>query len=537
MLTGSHFISGERPAQNPGRFQAHDPRAHAALEPGFAEASAEEVAVAVDAAAEATGNWSRQPTEARATLLERAAEEIEGVGEALIERADRETALGVDRLLGERGRTCGQLRFFAELLRQGWWRQVRIDRGEPDREPIPKPDLRRTLVPLGPVAVFGASNFPLAFSVAGGDTAAAWAAGCPVVVKAHPAHPGTSELVAAALVRAVEAVGAPPGAFSLLQGAEHDLGRRLVEHPKLAAVAFTGSLAGGRALTRIAHQRPQPIPVFAEMGSINPVLILEGALEESGDEIARSLAASVTLGCGQFCTKPGLTLLPAGAATDHFAENLATQLTEEDGAMTPVHAGIATGYRDAVARASATAGVELVAGAAIDDEADGVFPAVLRTTAGVFLASANLRDEIYGPATLLVTWSGDAELQELLDGLPGSLTASLHAGESELTERPWLLERLTAIAGRVVVDGFPTGVEVAHAMHHGGPFPACSDSRSTSVGSAAIERFLRPVCLQNVPDGLLPPELQDANPLGIPRLVDGTWTRQPIAAATQEAER
>lgn len=527
MLDGSHFISGHRPAADPGRFRAVDPRANVDLEPGFAEATADEIDAAVEAAADAGRAWSRESTTARAELLDRAAGEIDALGDDLIERADQETALGADRLSGERGRTCGQLRFFADLLRQGWWRQVRIDRGDPERTPIPKPDLRRTLVPLGPVAVFGASNFPLAFSVAGGDTASAWAAGCPVIVKAHPAHPGTSELVAGALVRAVEAAGAPAGVFALLQGAGHDLGRRLVEHPRLTAVAFTGSFAGGRALMRAAQDRPQPIPVFAEMGSINPVLVLERALEESGERISRGLATSVTLGCGQFCTNPGLVLLPAGPAADAFAERLTETLREADtGDRTMVHAGIADGYRAALERAAAVPGVEIVSDGRGDDER--VRPTVLRATGESFLAATALREEIYGPATLLVTWESDAELTTLLDALPGSLTASLHADDDELADRAWLLDRLGDRAGRVVVNGFPTGVEVAHSMHHGGPFPACSDPRSTSVGSAAIERFLRPVCLQNVPDALLPPELQNANPLGIPRLVDGEWTAAPI---------
>lgn len=535
MLEGSHFISGDRPAADPNRFRAIDPRSDEPLEPGFAEAGTDEVDAAVVAAAGAARTWAEHPTEKRAELLERAATEIEGLGDDLLDRAGRETALGVDRLVGERARTTGQLRFFADLLRQGWWRQVRIDTGDPDRTPVPKPDLRRTLRPLGPVAVFGASNFPLAFSVAGGDTASAWAAGCPVIVKGHPAHPGTSELVAGALVRAIEATGAPPGVFALLQGARHDLGRRLVEHSRLAAVAFTGSFAGGKALTAIAQARPRPIPVFAEMGSINPVVVLERALEESREAIAQGLATSVTLGCGQFCTNPGLVLLPAGPAADAFAERLTEALRAADtGDMTMVYDRIADGYRAALERASTEPGVKIVSRS--DGGVDGgrIAAAVLRAPGETFLATPVLREEIYGPATLLVTWTSDQEFASLLDALPGSLAASVHAAEDELSGRPWLLDRLAAVAGRVIVNGFPTGVEVAHAMHHGGPFPACSDPRSTSVGSAAIERFLRPLCLQDVPDALLPNELKDANPLGIPRLVNGDWTKAPIGTQIEE---
>ncbi len=529
MLTGSNFIQGDRSALEPGRFRGIDPRSNQPLDPAFAEASAEEVDRAVSAAADAAEVWGRQSPAARADLLDRAADEIEKLGDELIGRADEETALGTGRLTGERARTTGQLRFFAGLLRDGWWQDLRIDTADPDRQPIPKPDLRRTVQPLGPVAVFGASNFPLAFSVAGGDTASAWAAGCPAIVKAHPAHPGTSELVAVALQRAVDATGTPPGVFSLLQGAGHELGRRLVEHPGMAAVAFTGSFTGGTTLTAVAQARSRPIPVFAEMGSINPLLVLEGALAESADEIAAGLATSVTLGCGQFCTNPGLALLPAGPAADSFVDDLAQRLADarDEASMVMVQPGIASAYRDRLEETAGVAGVEVVE-AGGGDQASAE-PGLLRTDARTFLDTEALREEIYGPATVLVTWKDDGELDALLAQLPGSLTASVHAAAGELESRSWIFERLGRVAGRVVVNGFPTGVEVAHAMHHGGPFPACSDPRTTSVGSAAIERFVRPVCYQNAPDSLLPDELKDANPLGIPRLVDGVWTRNPIS--------
>ena len=532
MLTGSNFIHGDLSALEPGRFRAIDPRSNRALDPAFAEASIDEIDSAVRAATDATEVWGRQPAASRAELLERAADEIENLGDDLIERADQETALGAARLTGERARTTGQLRFFAGLLRDGWWQSLRIDTADPDRQPIPKPDLRRGVLPLGPVAVFGASNFPLAFSVAGGDTAAAWAAGCPVIVKAHPAHPGTSELVAVALQRAVVATDSPPGVFALLQGAGHDLGRRLVEHPGLAAVAFTGSFTGGRALTASAQARSRPIPVFAEMGSINPLLVLQRALAESAEAIAAGLAASVTLGCGQFCTNPGLTLLPEGPAADSFVDELAQRLAEahDDATMTMVQAGIADTYLDRLREAAGVAGVEVVeAGGGTRASTE---PGLLRTDARTFLDTESLREEIYGPATVLVTWQDDGELDALLAQLPGSLTASVHAAAGELESKSWILDRMSRVAGRVVVNGFPTGVEVAHAIHHGGPFPACSDPRTTSVGSAAIERFVRPVCYQNTPDSLLPDELKDANPLGIPRLVDGVWTRDPISQSS-----
>ncbi len=530
MISGTHFIRGRAVTSKSEAFRAVDPRSGDTLEPTFHEANGEQIDDAVTAASRSAAEWANSSPELRAQFLDTVAQEIEALGDPLIERADQETALGVPRLTGERGRTTGQLHFFAELLRAGWWRSIRIDTADPERKPIPKPDLRRTLLPLGPVAVFGASNFPLAFSVAGGDTTSAWAAGCPVVVKAHPAHPGTSELVATAILRALETCQLPTGLFSLIHGVGHQVGQSLTLHPGIAAVAFTGSFAGGQALVAASQQRTKPIPVYAEMGSINPVVILEGALRESGQNIAQGLAGSVALGSGQFCTNPGVVLVPTGAETDSFSEQLADSLSAS-GEMTVVHPGIATGYRQATERTLAVGEIEasLVTGEATqNDSSSTVSPQVFRCSAATFIANDDLQEEIYGPATLVVSWQSTEELNEVLHSMPGALTATLHATDRDLNDHPGLVSQLAAISGRVVINGFPTGVEVAHAMHHGGPFPATSDSRSTSVGSAAIDRFLRPVCFQDLPDSFLPPELQDANPQGVPRLVDGTWTVDAI---------
>ncbi len=525
MLTGQHWIAGEWSGEASGGPRGIDPKTGEFLDPPFSEAIADEIDRAVLAARRAAIDWRQLSHLKRADLLEAVASEIESLGDALIERADLETALGTARLEGERGRTTFQLRFFADLLRAGWWLEPRIDTADADRKPLPKPDLRRSAVPLGPVAVFGASNFPLAFSVAGGDTASAWAAGCPVIVKAHPAHPGTSELVAQAIGRAVDSTDTPPGVFSLLHGAGVELGRGLVSHPGVTAVAFTGSTAGGTALAKVAAERDTPIPVFAEMGSVNPVVVLPGAMAESGGDIAAGLASSVTLGAGQFCTNPGLVLVPASAA-ERFASDLSRHLADA-APLTAVTAEIGDGYRKSVRRAAEVCGVSEPEDTGNENGA-GVSPAVLQCDAATFLINSDLREEIFGPATLLVTWNSALELRDLIASLPGSLTATVHGCDRDFEDYPGILERLSRIAGRVIVGGFPTGVEVAHAMHHGGPFPATTDSRATSVGSAAIRRFLRPVTYQNTPDRLLPAELQNANPLGLRRLVDGVWTESAL---------
>lgn len=481
----------------------------------YEEATPADLDRIVAAAASAAPVFAGLPGEARATFLERIADELVALGPALLERAHAETALPLPRLEGERARTVGQLRLFASLAREGSWIDARIDTALPQRQPLPRPDLRRMLQPIGPVAVFGASNFPLAFSVAGGDTASALAAGNPVVVKAHPAHPGTSDLAAEAIRRAVAACHLPAGLFGLLHGAAPETSVGLVRHPSIEAVGFTGSTRAGRALFDAAAARPRPIPVFAEMSSVNPVFVLPGAVRERGAAIADGLVASFTLGVGQFCTKPGLVFGAAAEEWDAFAATLAAKARAvPPGVM--LHAGIADAFTRAV---GAMQGVEWLAQGGAH---------VARVDAATFLARPELAHEVFGPFTLLVTVRDTAELRAVASQLEGQLTATLHGTEADLAAAADLIALLARKAGRILCNGFPTGVEVSHAMNHGGPYPATTDVRFTSVGSAAILRFARPVCYQNLPDPLLPEPLKNANPLKLLRLVNGVPTRDPL---------
>jgi alpha-ketoglutaric semialdehyde dehydrogenase len=529
MLTGANFI-GSRESRVVSRgFRVRNPSTGKALSPAFAEATAAEVDAAARAAESAFEAYAGQPPARRAALLRAIAERLLGLRDALLDRAQAETALPRPRLEGERARTANQARLFADLVEEGSWVDARIDRAQGDRTPVPKPGLRRMLVPLGPVAVFGASNFPLAFSVAGGDTVSALAAGNPVVVKAHPGHPGTSELAARAILEAAAETGMPDGVFSMVHGRKTDVGRALVTHPAIQAVGFTGSFRGGKALFDAAVRRPQPIPVFAEMGSANPVFVLPDALATRGEEIAKALAASVTLGCGQFCTNPGLTVVAPADASDAFVSRLGALLAEAP-AGTMVHAGIKEAYDAELAAAAALPGVSVAArsegrGPNTATEAQ---PALLLAEAEAFAANDRLGREIYGPVTVAVRCGSKEELLASARRLIGHLTATVHATERDLAAYPELLPILARKAGRVIVNGVPTGVEVAHAMHHGGPWPATTDPRATSVGTAAVLRFARPVCFQDVPDAALPEELRDANPRGIWRLVDGRLTKDAV---------
>ncbi|MEZ6194130.1 MAG: aldehyde dehydrogenase (NADP(+)) [Planctomycetota bacterium] len=518
-LTGSQIVAGRESRGGLETFRAHDPRDGAELPGEFHEATTDEIDRALDAARHAHESWRRAPRESRARLLEAIAAEIEAIGEILTARATAETGLPAARLEAERGRTVGQLRLFAATVRDGAHLEARIDRALPDRRPLPRPDLRSMMVPLGPVAVFGASNFPLAFSVAGGDTASALAAGCPVVVKGHPAHPGTSELVGRAITRAVAAVEAPAGLFSLLQGRGPAVGEGLVTHPATRAVGFTGSFAGGRALCALAATRAEPIPVFAEMGSVNPVVLLPGALAERGAELATAIAASATLGVGQFCTQPGLLLALAGEATERFAAALAAAF--EGAAEAPMlHEGIAAAFAAGCGRLERS-GARRVAGAEAARRDSWGRPRLYRADYGEVESREDWHEECFGPSSLLVVCDDAVELLEALGRLPGQLTATLHAGAADEELAASAAERLEERAGRVLFAGVPTGVEVSPAMVHGGPWPASSDARSTSVGTAAVRRFLRPICWQDAPPTRLPPELRDEAAGTLPRLVDG----------------
>lgn len=521
-LHGKNLLGRTTSAAGESTFAASNAATGESLEPRFTEATAGEVDQAVDLAAAAAPGYAALEAEQRAGFLDKIGELIVSLGDALIERAAAETALPDARLRGERGRTVGQLGQFAELIREGSWVEAILDPPLPDRQPLPRPDLRRMLIPLGPVAVFGASNFPLAFSVAGGDTASALAAGCPVVVKAHPAHPGTSELVGRAIVEAARATGMPSGVFSMLHSAGHEIGGALVQHPAIEAVGFTGSLRGGRVLFDLATSRPRPIPVYAEMGSANPVFVLPGAIAERGAAIAEGLASSVTLGAGQFCTNPGLTVLMAEAAADQLVRK-AADLLAESGPLTVVHRSIRQGYESSLAEVTAIEGVEVLARSdrAADHADTDARATLLRTDGGCFLAHPRLGEEVYGPATLAVSCSDRQQMLEIAESLEGHLTATLHGTDEDLQQFGELIAILQRKVGRLIWNGYPTGVEVAPAMQHGGPYPATTDPRSTSVGTTAIQRFARPVCFQDFPHQCLPVELRDENPRGIWRLVDG----------------
>ena len=526
-LTGKSIIGSQETATTGELFYAVNPTTGKELHPGFSSATPDDIENAIRLAAEAFEIYRKTSGRDRGALLRKIAENIEAIAPDLIERAAQETALPQARLQGETARTCGQLRLFAQVAEEGSWVQARIDRPDPARKPLPKPDIRSMLRALGPVVVFGASNFPLAFSVAGGDTASALAAGNPVIVKAHQAHPGTSELVGYAIQKGVRECGLPEGVFSLLFDAGTFVGREVVRHPLVKAGSFTGSRKAGRALMDVAAARSEPIPFFAEMSSTNPLFVLPGALRERGDAIAAGLHNSFTLGAGQFCTKPGMVFVAQGAESNAFAQNL-NQLVQQSAPFHMLTGTICSSYQSAVSSRKAGAVAELVAEGPRKDEAGfAVYSALFETDAAAFMR-ADLQDEIFGPTTLLVRHSGGDELLAIARSLQGHLTATIHGTEQDLADYADLIAILENKVGRLVINGFPTGVEVSHAMIHGGPYPATSDSRFTSVGSEAIFRFARPACYQGFPDSALPDELKNANPLGIWRMIDGEMTRGSV---------
>lgn len=528
-LAGRSLV-GSREGTNHGEsFYAADPLTGGILQPQFISASVEEVDQAARLASDAFTSYGQISGRERGRLLRKITEKLEGMAPEVIERAQRETALPQARLQSEMARTCGQLRMFAEVAEEGSWVQAHVDRAQPERKPLPKPDLRSMLRPLGPVVVFGASNFPLAFSVAGGDTASALAAGNSVIVKAHPAHPGTSELVGRAIQESVRECGLPEGVFSLLFDAGTRVGTELLQHPLVKAGGFTGSRRAGRVLMDLAAARPEPIPFFAEMSSTNPVFILPVALKERGDNIATGLHTSFTMGAGQFCTKPGIVFLPRGGEAEAFARKL-QQLMEAPASFHLLTKGICSSYGSAIKDRGSNQAVKLLAEAPPSGQGGGfgAQAALFQSDAEAFLSS-NLADEIFGPTTLLVNHSSRDQVLAIAKALEGHLTATIHGTEQDLRDFTDLIATLENKVGRLIFNGFPTGVEVTHAMVHGGPYPATSDGRSSSVGSQAIFRFARPVCYQGFPDSVLPDALKNANPLGIWRVVDGQMSRDPIA--------
>jgi alpha-ketoglutaric semialdehyde dehydrogenase len=487
------------------------------LQPEFGLLGDAELEIATVAAADAFPTYRATSPTKRADFLVRIAVEIERDADAIVSRAMLETGLPEARLVGELGRTTGQLRLFADVVRQGDHLGVRLDPALPERSPLPRPDLRLRMVPLGPVAVFGASNFPLAFSTAGGDTASALAAGCPVVVKGHPAHPGTGELVARAVTRAVAAAGLPAGVFSFVLGEGNPFGLRLVTDPRIKAVGFTGSRGGGLALVAAAAGRPEPIPVYAEMSSVNPVVLLPGALEERDTaELARAYVGSLTLGAGQFCTNPGLIFVPAGDAGDAFVEAAGREVRVAVGQpmLTPA---IAEAYLTGLERLGSSPGVTRLAEGSPGEDAGCPAPTLSLAEGLTEEAVA----EVFGASSVVVRYDDVERLAEQLGQLEGQLTATVHYAQADAGAARRLLPVLEDLAGRILFNGWPTGVEVSHAMVHGGPFPATSDARSTSVGTRAIERFQRPVCYQDVPDEVLPDAVRDDNPWRLTRRVDG----------------
>ncbi|GLO28893.1 aldehyde dehydrogenase [Pseudomonas putida] len=524
-MTGSNFIGGQRSAAGSVRLQSLDARTGEALPQAFAQATPEEVDAAAQAAEAAFAEYNALAPQRRAQFLDAIADQLDALDDSFVATVCRETALPAGRIQGERARTSNQMRLFASVLRRGDYLGARIDRAQPLRQPLPRPDLRQYRTGVGPVAVFGASNFPLAFSTAGGDTAAALAAGCPVVVKAHSGHMATAERVAEAIERAVVATGMPAGVFNMIYGA--GVGEALVRHPAIQAVGFTGSLKGGRALCELAAARPQPIPVFAEMSSINPVLVLPAALQARGEQVARELAGSVVLGCGQFCTNPGLVIGIAGEAFSNFLAALGAQLADQPG-QTMLNAGTLRSYAQGVQRLHQHPGVRHLAGA--DQAGDQAQAQLFQADVSLLLdGDALLQEEVFGPATVAVAVADEAELRRAVQALHGQLTATLIAEPEDFQRFAALVPLLQRKAGRLLVNGYPTGVEVCDAMVHGGPYPATSDARGTSVGTLAIDRFLRPVCYQDYPDALLPDALKNANPLGLQRLVDGQHSREALA--------
>ncbi|MCO8168579.1 aldehyde dehydrogenase (NADP(+)) [Pseudomonas sp. 21LCFQ02] len=523
-ITGWNYIGGQRSAEGQTTLHSFDASTGQALPYAFHQATEAEVDAAARAAQDAYPAFRSLPAARRAEFLEAIADELDALGEHFVALVCQETALPAARIQAERGRTSGQMRLFAKVLRRGDFYGARIDRALPERQPLPRPDLRQWRIGLGPVAVFGASNFPLAFSTAGGDTAAALAAGCPVVFKAHSGHMGTAEQVADAILRAARRTDMPTGVFNMIFGG--GVGAWLVQHPAIQAVGFTGSLAGGRALCDIAAARAQPIPVFAEMSSINPVLLLPEALQVRGERIASELSAAVVLGAGQFCTNPGLVIGIRSAAFDAWLQHF-TRLMGDQPAQTLLNTATLKSYCHGLKRLHAHPGVSHLAGAA--QQGQQAHAQVFKADVALLINGDELlQEEVFGPTTVVVEVADQAELLRALHGLRGQLTATLIAEPADLRNHTELTGLLEHKAGRLLVNGYPTGVEVCDAMVHGGPYPATSDARGSSVGSLAIDRFLRPVCYQNYPDEWLPDALKNANPLGIERLVDGLHSREAL---------
>lgn len=503
-------------------FNAINPATGEPLDPPITESTREDVNRAAKAAVEAFAATKDLEPRWQADLLDAIAARIMDLGDGLLERAEAETALPRARLTGERGRTTGQLQMFAKVVREGAWVDAVIDTADANRKPVPKPDLRRINIPRGPVAVFGASNFPFAFSTPGGDTASALAAGCPVIVKGHPSHPGTSELFAGAIRQAIAELKFPAGLFALLQGRSHELSNALVTHPSITAVGFTGSLKAGRALFDLANARANPIPVYAEMGSVNPLIVMPGALKDRAEAVAQGLAGSILMGVGQFCTKPGIifTLGDADAFIAMLAKHLAAAPT-----ATMLNAGLRDNFLHRVSEWPNKSDVKWHH-APKPTGAAGASPGLLETSADFFNQQPALKEEAFGPAAVVVRCDEPRDIQQALESIAGSLTGTIHTGPGD--DPRDVIRMLEPVVGRVILNGFPTGVEVNHSIVHGGPYPATTFPNTTSVGSAAISRWTRLIAYQDTPDTYLPPALQNGNPLGIERVINGQRTSSAV---------
>ncbi|KAA6432795.1 aldehyde dehydrogenase (NADP(+)) [Dyadobacter flavalbus] len=527
-ILGKNIIGYTLSAESEHTFQSYVPVSDSYLTETFHTATQQEVSRTMELAEKAFEDYAALPAARRADFLVAITEEIMDLGDALLIRASLETGLSVARLTGERARTVTQLMQFAELVREGSWVNPSIDTAIPDRSPLPKPDLRKMLVPIGPVIVFGSSNFPFAYSIAGVDTGPALAAGNPVIVKAHPAHPGVSDMTAQAIVKAAQRTGMPDGVFSMLYDDGYEVGTALVKHPASKAVGFTGSFTGGMALYRLAQEREEPIPVYAEMGSVNPIVILPEYLKQNALQLGKTVASSVTLGAGQFCTNPGLVFITNSEGAQEFMESYQSEI-EKTASAAMLTAGICKSYYSRRSHLFEQENVKQLALSDMYSEGENQAQASVAQVSGkTFIANPKLHEEIFGPFSLLIVCESTEELLEAVSHLKGQLTATLMAETDEAASYPALLRKLAAISGRFIMNGVPTGVEVCASMHHGGPFPATADAKFTSVGTDSVLRFVRPQSFQNWPDALLPDELKNSNPLGILRRVNNKVTKDSI---------
>lgn len=527
MITGKNYIGNQLSATGNKTFKTFNPLLNIENQWEITEASQDEVNQATELAAEAFKTYSKTSGSKKAEFLRAIADEIETLGDELLEVYSSESGLPNGRAMGERGRTLGQLRAFANHVEEGNWVEASIDTAQPDRQPIPKVDLRKMNVALGPVVVFGASNFPLAFSTAGGDTAAALAAGCPVIVKSHPMHAATGEMVAGAVVRAAQKTGMPNGVFSNLNSSGIEVGQQLVQHPKVKAVGFTGSIRGGRALYDLAAKRKEPIPVFAEMGSINPVVLLPKALTNRAKSIAKTYAGSITLGTGQFCTNPGLIIGVKSEGLTNFVNTLAEEIVKVEPSCM-LHPNIAGAYETNKSKALSQSGIKVLANYENEVETNYARQVVTTVEGDTFINNPTLHHEVFGPFSLVVQCENEQQLEGIISNLEGQLTGTIISDDNEIAKYSNIVSALQNRVGRIIFNGVPTGVEVCPSMQHGGPYPASTDSRFTAVGVDSIKRFVRPFSFQDWPNDLLPDELKNENPLGITRLVNRVKTSAKI---------